>query len=80
MPKTKKSKPLAVCTVCWAYTDDLAYVNSRCYKVVNGRRCSGVFRSGLGLSWAECESCKGYGLVGSVSCSECKGFGWKLMR
>lgn len=80
MPRFKKPKPLAVCTVCGAYTDELAYVNSRCHKTVTGRRCSGIFRSGLGQSWAECESCEGYGKVGSVSCSVCKGFGWKLMK
>jgi hypothetical protein len=53
-------------------------VNTRCNKVVTGRRCSGVFRSGLGQAWGECESCKGYGRVGSLGCSECHGFGWKL--
>ncbi len=80
MPRFKKSKPLAVCNVCSAYTDELAYVNSRCNKTLHGRRCSGIFRSGLGQTWAECESCKGFGLVGSVSCGECKGFGWKWMK
>ncbi len=80
MPRFKKRKPLAVCTVCGAYTDDVAYVNSRCNKVVTGRRCSGVFRAGLGQVWVECQECKGFGQVGSISCSECKGFGWKLME
>lgn len=80
MPRFKKSKPLAVCNVCSAYTDELAYVNSRCNRTVHGRRCSGIFRSGLGQSWAECESCKGFGVVGSTGCSACNGFGWKWMK
>lgn len=54
MPRFKKTKPLAVRNVCYAYTDELAYVNSRCYKTVNGRRCSEIFRGGLGQSWMEC--------------------------
>jgi len=80
MPRFKKSRPLAVCTVCGAYTDLVAYVNSRCHKTVNGRRCSGIFRSGLGQTWAECGSCNAYGKVGSESCRECSGFGWKLLK
>ena len=80
MRRFKKSKPLAVCSVCGAYTNAVAYVNSRCDKVITGRRCSGIFRSGLGQIWAECQKCKGYGQAGSISCSECKGFGWKLMK
>ena len=80
MPRLKKSKPLAVCTVCGAYTDGHAYVNSRCNKVVTGRRCAGVFKSGLGQVWIECNACKGYGRLGSIDCSECRGFGWKLLK
>lgn len=80
MPRIKKPKPLAVCNVCGAYTDVLACVNSRCKKVVTSRRCSGVFKSGLGQLWEECQNCKGYGRVGSMSCSGCKGFGWELKK
>jgi hypothetical protein len=80
MPQFKKSKPLGVCTVCGAFTLKRIDVNSRCNKVVTGRRCSGVFRSGLGQVWRECESCKGFGQIGSLSCSECRGFGWQLMN
>ena len=46
---------------------------------MTGRRCSGVFRAGLGHVWVECTECKAFGKVGSLECSECKGFGWKLM-
>jgi DnaJ-class molecular chaperone len=80
MHRIKKTKPRAVCTVCGAYTIEMAFLNSRCNKVVTGRRCTGVFRSGLGQIWSECENCKGHGRLGSMSCSECKGFGWKLMK
>lgn len=79
MPRFKKPKPLAVCSVCKTYTDNPVYVNSRCNKVVTGRRCSGVFRAELGHVWTECQECKGFGQLGSLACSECKGFGWKLM-
>jgi DnaJ-class molecular chaperone len=78
MPLIKKSKPLAVCTVCRALTMNRVDVNTRCNNVVTGRRCSGVFRSGLGQVWVECDGCKGYGRVGSLACRECHGFGWKL--
>ena len=80
MPRIKKDKPLAVCNVCGAYTDQSVYVNSRCNKVVTGRRCSGLFRAVLGQAWIECPECKGYAFVGSVPCRECKGFGWQLMK
>jgi hypothetical protein len=79
MARFKKAKPLAVCNVCGALTDNAAYVNSRCNKTVTGRRCSGVFRAGLGHVWVECTECKGFGVLGSLDCGECKGFGWKLM-
>lgn len=80
MPRQKKDKPLGICTVCGALTMAHEDVNSRCHKVVTGRRCSGVFRSGLGQVWTECEGCRGYGVVGSVPCKECKGFGWLLRK
>lgn len=80
MPRIKKPKPLAVCTVCGAYTNEVAYVNSRCNRVVTGRRCPGIFRSILGQLWLECPECKGYGRIGSLECGECKGFGWQLMK
>jgi hypothetical protein len=80
MPRFKKEKPLAVCTVCGAYTRDIAYVNSRCNKVVTGRRCWGIFRPALGQAWTECLECKGYGILGSLPCRECNGFGWKLVK
>ena len=79
MPRFQKPKPLAVCNVCGSLTGEPAWVNMRCNKVVTGRRCSGVFRAGLGHVWVECSECKGFGQVGSLGCSECKGFGWKLM-
>jgi hypothetical protein len=79
MTRIKKPKPLAVCNVCGAYTGEAAYVNSRCNTVVTGRRCSGVFRAGLGHVWIECQECKGFGQLGTQVCSPCAGFGWKLM-
>jgi hypothetical protein len=80
MPQFKKPKPLAVCNLCGAITDQVTYVNSRCKKTVHGRRCSGIFRSGLGRVWDECLSCRAAGKVGTQACVECKGFGWTLSR
>jgi DnaJ-class molecular chaperone len=80
MPTFKKSKPLAVCNICGEFADDRSFINSRCKKNTFGRRCTGIFKSGLGQIWEECKSCKGYGRVGSVGCSECKESGWKLLK
>lgn len=80
MERVKKPKPLAVCTVCRAFTDRPAQVNNRCVTTVHGRRCYGVFKSGLGVVWDECLSCHAFGKVGTQTCSECSGFGWHLVR
>jgi hypothetical protein len=78
MKRDKKPKPLAVCDVCRAITDERADVNHRCTKPYRGRRCYGIFKSGLGIVWNECESCGATGMVGSLPCSSCAGFGWHL--
>lgn len=67
-----------MCNVCHALTDQHEYLNQRCHQVVNGRRCYGTFRSGLGYLWDRCESCQGSGRVGSRECGECAGYGWKM--
>lgn len=79
MQKVKKSKPLGVCTVCYALSDQLVLVNQRCNRVVNGRRCAGQFRSELSHVWTECEECRALGKVGSQPCASCGGYGWFLM-
>ncbi len=78
MLKSKKPKPLAVCNVCHALTNQHEAVNQRCHQVVNGKRCYGIFRSALTDLWDECGSCQGVGMAGTQVCGECAGFGWKL--
>ncbi|MBI4192098.1 MAG: hypothetical protein HY525_16355 [Betaproteobacteria bacterium] len=80
MKLVKKEKPLGVCNVCRAYTDQHEYVNHRCNKTVHGRRCYGTFKSGLGEVWDQCQTCHATGKVGTQTCSECAGFGWHLIR
>lgn len=79
MKQVKKPKPLGVCTVCSALTDQLVLVNQRCNRVVSGRRCAGQFRSELTHVWSACEECHAVGKVGSLPCSSCHGYGWFLI-
>jgi hypothetical protein len=79
MLRVKKPKPLAVCNVCGAFAAELRDVNHRCGKVVYGRRCAGTFKSSLGLVWDECLPCYATGKVGSQTCTECSGWGWRLL-
>lgn len=79
MERVKKSKPLAVCNVCGAFSGEHPDVNHRCTNALYGRRCSGTFKSSLGLSWDECQSCFATGKVGAETCVECCGWGWHLI-
>ncbi len=78
----KKPKPFGVCEACGAITDQRGDINQRCRKAVHGRRCSGLFKSGVGLggTWRECPSCTGAGKTGGRPCVECSGFGWHYSR
>lgn len=76
----KKPKPLAECEVCHWPTALKMEINHRCTHTVHGRRCSGVFKAGLGKVWNECQTCHATGELGSQVCSDCSGFGWKLFR
>ena len=74
----KKSKPLGVCTVCRDFTDEHIRMNHRCSRTNAGRRCSGIYKSSLNVVWYECSGCHASGKVGSLPCTECKGWGWVL--
>jgi hypothetical protein len=74
----KQPKPLGVCSVCRALTNEKVYLNHRCSQTLHGRRCSGMFKSALTVLWDQCESCGATGKVGSQSCSGCLAFGWKM--
>jgi len=79
MLQVKKQKPLTVCNVCGAFSSEHADVNHRCTKAVYGRRCSGTFKSSLGMTWDECQACSAKGKVGTETCVECSGWGWHLI-
>ena len=79
MPRFKKPKPLAICNVCGVFTGELRDLNHRCFRTFHGRRCSGTFKSNLGLVWEECQGCSAAGEVGSEVCVECSGWGWRLI-
>jgi len=75
---SKRHHPLAACDVCHALTDRHESVNHRCGKVVTGRRCYGTYKSGITNLWDACDSCGATGKVGSQTCGECGGYGWRL--
>jgi len=78
MRPEKKAKPSGACNVCGGLTGRHEYLNHRCDRVVNGRRCSGTFKSAITYLWDQCESCEATGRVGTHECSACAGFGWKM--
>jgi hypothetical protein len=79
MKQVKKPKPLGVCNICNALTDQSIFVNQRCGRTVNGKRCAGQFRNELSRVWGECDECRALGKVGSQICGSCSGFGWMLI-
>jgi DnaJ-class molecular chaperone len=74
----KRPKPLAVCSVCHALSNQHEDLNHRCSHPYNGRRCYGIYKSAMAYLWDRCEGCEATGKVGSQTCGECAGFGWKL--
>ena len=78
MRRSRKAKPLAVCTVCRALIDPQQSVNQRCNKSVKGRRCPGTYRSDLSFVWDPCRGCDATGWLGSQVCLDCSGYGWRL--
>jgi hypothetical protein len=78
MPRFMRPKPVAACMECRAITDMHEQVNHRCDRLVNGRRCPGIYRSDLSLVWDKCQGCEATGYIGSQACVECAGMGWHL--
>jgi hypothetical protein len=74
----KRPKPAGACSVCFGLTRQRMLLNHRCDRVVNGRRCSGTYRSAMTFLWDPCDSCEATGKVGSQVCRECAGFGWRM--
>ena len=74
----KLHKPLGVCSVCHKLSNLHEDLNHRCHGKFNGRPCYGTYKSGVSALWDECESCHASGHVGSETCRECAGFGWRL--
>jgi hypothetical protein len=67
-----------VCNVCGAFTNHHEFLNHRCDKTVTGRRCSGTYKSSVAFLWDACDGCDATGHVGSQTCSQCEGYGWRL--
>lgn len=78
MRGSKLPHPIGVCDVCHALTNRREDLNHRCTKVVTGRRCYGTFKSAMAFLWDPCGSCDATGRVGSQTCTECGGYGWRL--
>ena len=78
MRASKLPHPAGVCNVCNALTNHHEFVNHRCDKTVTGRRCAGTYKSGVSFLWDACDGCEATGKVGSQTCSQCEGYGWRL--
>ena len=71
------SHPVAICTACGAPMEDPRFINERCTRRVDGRRCEGTY--GITMSrrdWKRCGSCSGLGFRGARRCNLCCGTGW----
>jgi hypothetical protein len=77
----KINTPVAVCTVCHAYSTNISVINERCGNRYNNKRCQGVWRSALSEGdWQECSSCNATGREPQGRCNQCGGFGWIYCR
>ena len=76
----KLSPPMAVCTVCGAYSRS-PNINERCGRQFNAKRCTGVMRSAISNNdWKECTNCNASGKEAQGKCSMCEGIGWFYCR
>ena len=70
-----RNPPVAVCTKCGAYTYRAEAINNQCNVRINGKRCTGTFRSAIGPNdWETCEECSGSG------CEFCQKSGFIFVR
>lgn len=78
---SKKSKPVAQCTICGRYSRNPVQINQRCTYRENKKRCQGVFGSMLVLGdWKECPDCNATGEIKREKCQMCGGEGWIVTR
>lgn len=77
-----KDTPVAVCTKCGKYTDNLNHINNRCpITYVKSGRCKGVYRSMLAYGdWKDCGNCTTTGIVNDIDCTPCQGYGQICIR
>lgn len=76
-----KAKPVAFCTVCKQYSNNITCVNTPHRRTKYGDRCRGVFSSALNEDdWQSCSNCAGEGLIKGETCIQCEGWGWILSR
>lgn len=75
MTHTRRSRPVAVCTKCGAYSYRAESINEQCSMKPDGKRCRGVYGSALNVAdWKECPACTATG------CDRCNGAGWIYVR
>ena len=73
---SKRPIPMTSCTVCRKPGYYVGFINSRCFNIVNGKRCPGKNRIATQETyWVECASCKATGWTGET-CKQCDGTGW----
>lgn len=81
MNGARKPCPVGVCKVCGGVTYRLGFVNQRCGRGPQGRRCKGIFaNASRAVDWKECLSCAGTGRLDATACPYCRGIGWLLAR
>jgi len=74
-----KPLPVAECTNCGRYSTELQSVNQGCGRIIDGKKCKGLFRSRIRPDqWRPCDQCAGSGWLDSKSCVFCQGTAWRL--
>ena len=77
----KIEKPVAVCSVCRAFSKNAININDRCNNTYDGDRCNGVWRSAFQVGdWKECPFCNATGEKANSRCTQCEGSGWINFR
>ena len=73
--------PVGVCTRCGNRTTSAEFINQRCGRRINGKRCDGAYGSAIRPDdWAKCRDCGATGWTGQEKCASCNGSGWTYER
>jgi predicted RNA-binding Zn ribbon-like protein len=77
----KKRRPVATCSKCGEHTGFFEQIRRRCYRVFDGRKCGGTFRTlDDPEDWEECPSCSAAGWIEGEKCHRCEGHGWLFVE